>query len=142
MKIKNANLFLLLIILFAGTILTTSCGKDDDDVLLPVEQRIVGTWTIQNSIIFDQQIPGDGSTLTFKECKTTCSGTDYLGSDESTGTFTYAFIENDTVLSIDDDDSEAGGSYTGDWNIEQFTNSTLTLSGDTFFGKVSFTFSK
>lgn len=133
---------LIVIFLLSLSPLFLSCSDDDSETLLPESERIVGTWTIKESTVLGFTIPGDGSTLTFIECGTTCTGVDFLASDSSTGTFTYVFTNDNTILSIDDNDALSGGSYSGDWTIDKFTNSTLTLSGSSILGEVAFTFTK
>ncbi len=124
-------------------ILFTSCSDDDtEDVLLTESDRIVGTWTLSQSVVLGITVPGDGSTLTFNECTATCAGIDFQASDDSSGTFTYELTSDNTILSIIDNDSSAGGAYSGDWAISSFTNNSITLSASTFIGDVSFTFTK
>lgn len=132
-----------LLILSLCVILLSSCSDDDtEDILLTESDRIVGTWTLSKSVVLGITVPGDGSTLTFNECTATCAGIDFQASDDTSGTFTYELTSNNTILSIIDNDSSAGGAYSGDWTISSFTNNSITLSASTFIGNVSFTFTK
>ena len=138
---SSALLTTLCLLLFASVF--TSCKDDDDEILLDINERIVGQWTVSETKALGLTIPGDGSYITFNACSgSTCTGTDFLAEDESTSSLTYEFKSGDTVLSIEDNDSEAGGAYTGDWTIATFTNSELLLTADTFLGEVSIKFNK
>ena len=75
---KCLQLFCVLAILF------TACNKDDNEPT--PAQNIVGKWTIYNSVLLAQNIPGDGSYLTFNACSGICSGTDFRASDTTYGT--------------------------------------------------------
>lgn len=140
MNYLNYKLFGLSVLLI-GLLTFSSCGDDEED-LLPVSERILGTWTIKESVIFGATIPGDGSTLTFNECTSICTGADYLAEDDSMGSFTYSFNSDNTVLIIDDSDASVGGSYSGEWTIEGFTNNAITLKGNTLFGEFIMRFTK
>jgi len=131
-----------LLILSLCLALFVSCSDDESETLLVESERIIGTWTIKESVVLGITIPGDDSSLTFSACSTTCNGVDYEATNETSGTFTYEFKNEFKTLSIDDDDSDLGGSYTGDWSVSKFTNNSLTLSTQSILGEVSFTFTK
>lgn len=112
----------------------TSCEKEEETQ--ETVKTLEGTWTIESSLIFGMTIPGDGSTLKFNGCDTECTGEDYMASDETTGSFTYELSEDETTLTIVDED-EAGGSYGGTWTVVKYTDSELDLSTETFFGPMT-----
>ena len=124
-----------------ATILVASCSSDDDTPTVP-EDAIQGTWMITSSVLLGATVPGDGSSLTFNACDTTCSGADYLASDQTTGSFTYSFNDDFTQLTIVDA-SEDGGSYDGTWEILELKSSTLRIIVDTgLLGTVQLNMSK
>ena len=135
---------LMLAGLLFGTMFFTSCNDDDEEeTLLAAEERIVGTWVINESQILGNTIPGDGSTITFNACTDTgCTGSDYLAADASTSDITYTLNADATLLTIDDSDPSKGGSYTGEYTIVTFTNSSMTITIDTFLGPVTFKMTK
>ncbi|MTI39491.1 hypothetical protein [Fulvivirga lutimaris] len=139
--LKPVKSILLIVGLFLVASLS-SCKDDDDEVLLEINERIVGKWTVAETVVLGFTVPGDGSYVTFNACSGgTCTGTDYLAEDESTGTFTYEFKSSDTILSIDDTDPEGGG-YDGEWTIVSFSNSELNLTASTILGEVRIKFKK
>ena len=88
---KNLTNGLMLAGLLFGTMFLSSCSDDDkEETLLAAEERIVGTWVINESELLGNTLPGDGSSITFNACTDTgCSGSDFLVSDESTSALTY-----------------------------------------------------
>ena len=122
--LKGIMSIMILIPMFFG------CDTTSEEPV-EVNERIQGTWTISSMNMFGVDIPGDGSTLTFNGCDATCTGQDYEATGETTGTFTYEFIENNTQLKITDNDPDNGGSYNGTWDILDFTSSKLRLTIDT-----------
>ncbi len=140
---KRFNYFLILLGL--TMIGFTSCSESDsEELIVDVNERIVGKWMVDSQTLFEVNVPGDGSWLTFDGCATgDCTGTDYMASDESTGTFSYIFGTDNSTLIIEDNDSQQGGSYSGEWTIEQFTNNKLVISIDTgLFGVTTITLKK
>ena len=113
------------------TVLCTACNKDDNEPT--PAQNIIGKWTIYNSVLLGQNIPGDGSCLTFNACSGTCSGTDFRASDTTYGTITYVLNEDASYLYITDT-SGLGGSYNGTWDVLELTEDKLRIVGSTFFG--------
>lgn len=130
--------------LLFGTMFLSSCSDDDkEETLLAAEERIVGTWVINESELLGSTLPGDGSSITFTACTDTgCTGSDFLAADESTSSITYTLNSEATLLTIDDSDPSKGGSYTGEYTIETFTNSSMTISIETFIGLVRFKMTK
>lgn len=123
----KVNLFAL-----CGLLFLASCSKDEAENGIP-EEMIVGTWVVTSAEIFGETVPGDGSTLTFNSCDTTCTGSDYLASDQTTGSITYSFDEDFSTITIVDN-SEDGGNYNGTWDILELSNSNLRLITETFLG--------
>lgn len=141
--IKKLPTLLILTGFLFSTSFLTSCSDDDEEVQLAPSEQIVGTWVINESFILGSTIPGDGSTITFNACgETECTGSDFLASDESTSTLTYELNEEATLLTITDNDGSKGGSYSGEWTVESITNSSLTISAETFLGIVRFKMTK
>jgi len=112
-------------------VLFAACNKDDDE--LTPAQNIVGKWTIYNSVILGQNIPGDGSYLTFNACSGTCSGTDYRASDTTYGAISYVLNEDASYLYITDT-SVLGGNYNGTWDVLEITEDKLRIVGSTLLG--------
>jgi len=105
-------------------ILTMSCEKTPK-VTDPYE-KINGTWIIDNVLILGQSVPGDGSYLKFLPCDDPpCAGVDFDQSDTTTGTFTYAILNDEKTLSIIDTILGIGGNYNGEWEITLFSNKNL-----------------
>ncbi len=111
---------------------STSCDplSEEDEEPANVYEKIKGTWTISKMNMFGTDIPGDGSTLTFEQCdEPPCIGRDYEATDETTGEFTYEFIENDSkILIVDEDDK--GGNYNTTWAILDFESKSLRMTGE------------
>lgn len=142
-KFKTSSVLFTTLCLLLDASVFTSCKDDDDEVILAINERIVGKWTVTETKALGFTIPGDGSYITFNACSGgTCTGTDFLAEDESTSELTYEFKSGDTILSIDDSDANAGGAYSGEWTIVSFTNSELLLKAETFLGEVSIKFNK
>ena len=115
-----------------GLLFVSSCSKDEAENGIP-EEMIVGTWAVTSGEILGETIPGDGSTLTFNSCDTECTGSDYLASDETTGSIRYSFNEDFTTITIVDNSAD-GGNYDGTWDILELSNSDLHLKTETFLG--------
>jgi len=140
---KRLNYFLMLLGLFAFTF--SGCSSSEEEQLIADEnERIMGKWTVDSQTLFDVKVPGDGSWLSFDGCATgDCTGVDYMASDETSGTFSYSFNADKTKLILVDNDSEAGGNYSGEWTIDKFSNNTLTIWIDTgLVGITTITFKK
>ena len=119
-------------------------SSEEEELIVDENERIIGKWMVDSQTLFEVNVPGDGSWLTFNGCESgDCTGTDFMASDETSGTFSYAFGQDKTTLIFEDNDSDAGGNYSGEWTIEQFTNSTLVISIDTgLFGVTTITLKK
>ena len=124
---KTAFYFLGLV--FSVSLL--SCEKQGEDI---VEPSIEGKWKITSQEIFGSTVPGDGSYLKFDSCfDTICNGTDFKASDSTTGDFTYVLSEDETILEINDQDSD-GGNYNYTWDILELSNSNLRMIANTALG--------
>lgn len=69
----------------------------------------------------------DGSSLTFNADN---KGSDYKGSNKTTGAFTYTLNDAGNSLAIVDTDNN-GGNYNYTWTVETLTESDLTISTNT-----------
>jgi len=131
MKTKLA-IIVLSGILFFGV----SCKKQS------AYEKLDGTWEITESSLMGITVQGDGSTLSFTDCGSPpCSGTDYDGTNKTTGSFTYELLNDDKTLSIADT-SSLGGSLNADWEVGTLTKSTLRITANTLFGDLTTTCSK
>ncbi len=140
---KRFKYFLLMLSLVA--VAFTGCDSSGEEELIVDEnERIVGKWTVDSQTLFEVEVDGDGSWISFDGCDgNSCSGTDYMASDQSSGTFSYSFNADKTKLILVDDDPDAGGNYSGEWTIDEFTNNTLIIWIDTgLFGITSITLKK
>ena len=70
-----------------------------------------------------------------------CEGTDFEAIDDTTGSFTYTLNAEGTSITIVDTSLD-GGAYNGTWQVTDFTNSSMTLTGSTILGDVAFNLSK
>jgi hypothetical protein len=139
---KRFNYFLLLLFVSIGFF---GCSRtEEEELTADVNERIVGQWTVDSQTLFEVTVPGDGSYLTFDGCDgDNCTGVDYMASDQTSGTFSYSFAEDNSTITIVDNDPEAGGNYSGEWTIEEFTNNKLVIWIDTaLFGITEITFTK
>jgi hypothetical protein len=111
----------------------TACSDEEVDPSVTEYERIEGTWIIESQSLLGADVPGDGSSLTFNFCgvDTACDGIDYLASDETSGTFSFSFNADKSKIIFEDNDAEAGGYYDGEWTIDEFTSTSLTISVDT-----------
>ena len=134
--------YLKLSLLLAIMISFSSCSDDDETPLMEPAERIVGTWTVNSAVTLGITIPDGESTLTFEQCGANdCTGADFEGLDDTTGTFTYVLNADGTSLTIEDNSIE-GGAYNGVWQVSDFTNNSLKLTGETILGDVIFNLSK
>lgn len=140
---KNVKELFLVIILCCFGINACDLTSEEDEAPANVYEKISGTWTINQMNMLGMNIPGDGSTLTFEFCdQPPCTGQDYEASGETTGTFTYEFVENDTKIVIIDED-ENGGNYNTTWSVLDFGTQELRMSGDfSIFGSMLLEMSK
>ena len=123
--IKNIILFATVSIMFNACDLAT-----EDAGPANVYEKISGTWNISSMNMLGMDIPGDGSTLSFDNCdEPPCTGRDYEATDETTGTFTYKFVEEDSKILIVDED-EKGGNYNATWSILDFDKDYLKITGE------------
>lgn len=131
MKTKHA------VIVLAGIlILGISCKKKS------AYEKLDGTWEVEEITLWGATAPGDGSTLSFTDCSSPpCPGTDYDGTNKTTGTFTYELLDDDKTLSITDT-SSLGGSLDADWDVGTLTKSTLRITASTLLGDLTYKFSK
>lgn len=127
---RFTNIFYLLLV---SLFIFSSCSEEEPARSVTEYEQIEGTWRIESQRLLDNEFPGDGSTLTFNFCgiETACDGIDYQASEETSGTFSFSFNADKSAIIFEDDDSEAGGNYNGEWAIEEFTSTSLTLSADT-----------
>lgn len=123
--------------LLSSSFLLTGCEKEKIE-----EKTIQGKWTIDKVTFWGITSDGDGSYLKFNSCDNdVCIGEDYKSSDQTTGTFDYELSSDETRLIINDE-SPDGGSWSGDWTIEKFTENELTISLSTFLGTATYEMSK
>ena len=115
-----------------------ACEKEE--ALTPA-QLIEGKWTITSQEILTTVIPGDGSYLQFSDCSSTCSGIDYKASDTTSGSFTYVLNADGTLITIDDQSSD-GGSWSGEWDILELTESKFRFTATTILGNLKVEMSK
>ena len=120
--------------LLTASLFLTSCKKEE-------EKTIKGKWTIDEVTFFGISAPGDGSYLIFDGCDTECTGQDYKNEDETIGSFTYQLNDDESTLTIQDD-QEDGGDWTGEWEIIEFTDNKLVIVLNTFFGPATYELSK
>lgn len=128
----------LAVILLSGILIfSISCKKQS------AYEKLDGTWEAVETILLGSTIPGNGSTLSFTDCGSPpCEGTDYDGTDKTTGSFTYELLDNDKTLSITDT-SSLGSNWNAEWKVETLTKSTLRITANTgLFGDMTVKFSK
>jgi hypothetical protein len=127
----------------ASLVVMWGCSDEEDPVPANMYEKISGTWVIDEMNLFGADIPGDGSSLTFNQCDAPpCTGNDYNASEETTGDFTYQFIENDTKIEIIDEDPD-GGNYHATWSIQDFESKSLRMTGEFgLFGSMRLDMSK
>jgi hypothetical protein len=112
-------------------LISISCKKKDPE---PTAAELMeGKWVVSSSELLGTVVPGDGSYLRFDACASTCSGVDYKVSDTTSGTFTYSINDEATLLSITDNSSD-GGSWSGEWDILELTETDLRMTTSTAFG--------
>lgn len=124
--------FLVIITMLASTVFT-ACTDEEVDPSVSEYEQIEGTWVIESQSLLGADVPGDGSSLTFNFCgiDTPCDGVDYSAAEETSGTFNFRFSEDNTKIIFEDNDSEAGGYYNGEWTIDEFTATRMTIWVDT-----------
>ena len=125
--------------LFLIVIIAIGCKKEDPPTT--AEELVAGTWIIDSSEILATVVPGDGSYLRFGACDVTCEGNDYKASDTTSGMFIYTVNEEATLLTITDNSSD-GGSWTGEWDILELTETDFRITGSTIFGSMKVEMSK
>lgn len=128
------------LVVLSALLLIVACEKESASDKTP-DEMMVGKWIIQSMEILGQEVPGDGSYLEFKECSTTCSGVDYEAANGTSGSFTYVLNESATVLEIVDTTSN-GGSYHGNWDILELSDSKFRIVGNTVFGSLKLEMTK
>ena len=117
--------------LFLLVVIAIGCKKEDPPPT--AEEQVAGTWTIDSSEILALVVAGDGSYLQFNACAATCSGIDYKVSDTTKGTFVYTINDEATLLTITDNSSD-GGSWTGEWDVLELTETDFRITTSTIFG--------
>lgn len=107
----------------------TSCEKEKTPA-----QLLQKTWIASSQEIMGSVVPlTDGSSLTFNADN---KGSDYKGSNKTTGAFTYTLNDAGNSLAIVDTDNN-GGNYNYTWTVETLTESDLTISTNTgMFGVI------
>ena len=125
--------------LFLLVVIAIGCKKEDPPPT--AEEQLAGTWTIDSSEILATVVPGDGSYLQFNACAATCSGIDYNVSDTTKGTFVYTINDEATLLTITDNSSD-GGSWTGEWDVLELTETDFRITTSTIFGSMKVEMSK
>ena len=134
MKAKYGVYFLIISLLLV--ILFFSCEKEQD-ALKPAYERLSGKWVILNTNILGTNLGEDGSYLQFNDCNAgNCPGIDYNHQDASTGSFTYN-LEKDYNILVISDSAKTGGSYTGNWDILEFSNTNLRIRAETSLGEMT-----
>ena len=131
-NLLNASLILIVFI---------SLGCKKEEAGPTAAELVAGQWTIDSSEILGTVVPGDGSYLRFDACSSACSGVDYKVSDTTSGTFSYTINEEATILGITDNSSD-GGSWSGEWDILELTESDLRITTTTIFGSMKVEMSK
>ena len=111
-------------------LLFVACKKDQEP-----GELIVGTWTLESTEVLATVQSGDGSSLTFDGCSTTCTGTDYDGSNGTYGNFTYSLNEEGTILVISDTSNNGGGNN-ATWDVLELTSNSLRMTTSTVLGNV------
>lgn len=130
------TLFTLSLFLLVGA---TSCEQEEP---LTPEQMLTGKWIIQSSEILGTVVPGDGSFITFNACDgSTCTGTDFEATDNTSGTYTYSLASDASTITIDDSTSD-GGNYNGTWDILELTETDFRIVGNTLFGSLKMEMTK
>ena len=119
-------------------VITIGCNKEEPPT---AEELVAGQWTVDSSEILATVVPGDGSYMRFDACAATCSGVDHMVSDTTTGAFTYTINEEATLLTIVDNSTD-GGSWTGDWDILELTETDFRITTTTIFGSMKVEMSK
>ena len=120
------------------SVVVFSCKKEEKKT---PAQLLEGKWLVSNSNILGSDIPGDGSYLQFAACSSSCSGVDFKASDTTTGVFTYSIDEEGILLTINDNSSD-GGSWNATWDVLELEESRLKITGSTFLGNLTVTFTK
>jgi len=131
-NLLNASLILMVFI---------SLGCKKEESAPTAAELVAGQWTIDSSEILGTVVSGDGSYLRFDACGSACSGVDYKVSDTTSGTFNYTINEEATILAITDNSSD-GGSWSGEWDILELTESDLRITTTTIFGSMKVEMSK
>lgn len=114
--------------------LSYSCTKEED---IPAD-LILGKWMLSSTEVLGTTSPGDGSYLIFEAS----TGTDYMASDSTSGTFTYELNTDGTILIINDTTYD-GGYFNFTFDVLQLSEETLRITTDTgILGNMLLTFGK
>lgn len=129
LNIKKAAFYFLGLVFSVSFV---SCDKEEEKPI--IEPSLEGKWIITSSEILGSTAPGDGSYLKFDACiDTGCNGIDFKASDTTTGDFTYVLSQDETILEINDQNSD-GGNYNYTWDILELSNTDLRIIANTTFG--------
>ena len=131
-NLLNASLILMVFI---------SLGCNKEEAAPTAAELVAGQQTIDSSEVLGTVVSGDGSYLRFQACSSACIGVDYKVSDTTSGTFNYTINEEATILAIIDNSSD-GGSWSGEWDILELTESDLRITTTTIFGSMKVEMSK
>lgn len=104
-------------------------------------QMIEGKWRITSQELLASVTPGDGSYLEFNGCSTNCTGSDFKASDGTLGSFQYILDESGSQLIIIDN-STAGGSYNGTWDVLELNDDIFRMTTSTSFGNLKIEMNK
>ncbi len=103
-----------------------SSGCERERAPTPAEM-LVGKWNITANDVNGKMIPDDGSYLEFDACSDdTCTGTDHLALDATTGSITYDLAADGRTITITDT-SNAGGMFRGTWTILKLDEKELWI---------------
>ncbi len=130
------NTFYILISIMTIIAISYGCKKEESKA-----EMLVGKWVITSSTLLGTQFTADGSYLQFNECGDNCTGVDYNGTTQTTGSFTWTINEEGTTLTIDDN-SANGGNFDATFNVTELTSTTLKMNYSTHFGSYSYNLSK
>jgi len=109
-----------------------SCKKDERTVA----EKLAGQWKTADQYLQNNKVASaDGSYLEFGSCGSQpCSGTDHKGSDNTTGSFTWALQNNDTEIAFSDTTNQ-GGFWNGTYTIVSVSDSRLTIKTASILGE-------
>lgn len=130
------NTFYLLLSIMTLIVLLNGCKKEETKA-----EMLVGKWVITSSTLLGTQFTADGSYLKFNECGDNCTGVDYNGTNQTSGTFTWVINDEGTSLTIDDNSAD-GGNFDATFSVTELTSTSLKMNYSTHFGSYSYNLSK